>query len=343
MFHYAILAHPGHNRIYFQTALAVANHEIEAIMAGQGITLRRFTELTLGLPACISFETDQAIEGEALKALAAASLFYALFQIHEDGRLSPVAAPQWQHFPESLSQILKYTGKTNEQFTRLMVNLAHSACRTGSERLRLVDPMCGKGTTLYEGLIHGFDVEGIEINTKWVQEIQAYMVKFLKTGKYKHKLVKAKRNDAKGKKVADQLVIETAADKADYAAGRVQQFKLCGADTRQAQWLLKRNSCDLLVSDLPYGVQHGSKNAKDTKLDRSALTLLEEALPGWHQGLKSGGALALSFNEFTMKWKEVAELLAHQGFEVLDTPPYTGFLHRVDQSINRNLILAVKA
>ncbi len=31
-------------------------------------------------------------------------------------------------------QILKYNGKTNEQFTRLMVNLALSACKTGSKK-----------------------------------------------------------------------------------------------------------------------------------------------------------------------------------------------------------------
>ena len=42
----------------------------------------------------------------------------------------------------------------------MMISLALSVCNTGSERHRLLEPMCGKGTTLYEGMIQGFDVAG---------------------------------------------------------------------------------------------------------------------------------------------------------------------------------------
>lgn len=38
-----------------------------------------------------------------------------------------------------MSQILRYTGKTNEQFTRLMVNLGVSAANTDSTQLTLMD------------------------------------------------------------------------------------------------------------------------------------------------------------------------------------------------------------
>ena len=43
-----------------------------------------------------------------------------------------------------------------------------------------------------------------------------------------------------------------------------------------------------------------------------------------------------------MKWEEIADVLAKAGFKVLDEEPYVNYLHRVDQSINRNLIVAVK-
>ena len=44
-----------------------------------------------------------------------------------------------------------------------------------------------------------------------------------------------------------------------------------------------------------------------------------------------------------MKYDEVAIVLEKNGFKVLDEKPYHNYLHRVDQSINRNLIVAVKA
>ena len=240
-----------------------------------------------------------------------------------------------------MTQILKYVGKTNEQFTRLMVNLAVSACKTNSETPKLLDPMCGKGTTLYEGLIRGFDVVGVEINDKWVHEIETFIVKFMKTGKYKHKAQNGKLPGPNGKKMADYFTLNTAAKKEDFIAGNVQKMQLYSADTRKIDLLLKKESCDMIVSDLPYGVQHGTKN--DSDKDRSPLWLMQVALPSWYSALKTNGSVVLSFNEFTMKRKDLAVLMEEKGFTVLEDSPYINYLHRVDQSINRNIIVAIKA
>ncbi len=167
---------------------------------------------------------------------------------------------------------------------------------------------------LFEGLIHGLNVVGVEINQKWVQEIQTFIVKFMKNGRFKHKVSKEKRTSG-GKKVADGFVVEAAADKDDYNKGNLQTMKLYSADTRIADQVVKKNSVDVMVSDLPYGVQHGSKNAKDSKLNRSPLELLKEALPAWKVVLKKQGSVVLSFNEFTLKWKDVAALFEEQGWK----------------------------
>ncbi|MGU3841326.1 TRM11 family SAM-dependent methyltransferase, partial [Vibrio diabolicus] len=37
MYHYAILANPGHNRIYFDSAMTIACSELKAILASQGV------------------------------------------------------------------------------------------------------------------------------------------------------------------------------------------------------------------------------------------------------------------------------------------------------------------
>ena len=340
---YAILANPGHNRIYFDTALKIAVSELQAIADAYDMEIKEIGEGNLGLPASICFSTNRELKEEDFKALSFSSIYYALFEIVEGNLLRPISVPDFHTFPESMVQILKYNGKTNEQFTRLMVNLALSACKTGSKKITLLDPMCGKGTTLYEGFIRGFDVKGIEINEQWTQEIQTYVVRFLKEGKFKHKVEKSKVSDSKKKKIANVFNLTAAAEKNAFNSGEVQSFQLFNSDTRKADLLIKKKSCDIIISDLPYGVQHGSKNDRNSLMERSPLGLLKEAIPAWHNALKTKGSLVLSYNEFTMKYDELAIALEENGFKVLDETPYHNYLHRVDQSINRNLIVAVKA
>nr|WP_086940461.1 DNA methylase [Thaumasiovibrio occultus] len=342
MNHYAILANPGHNRIYFDTALVIGCAELQALLQSKGIEVTNIEQRDIGVPAAICFSTETPLAPEALQLLAASSLYYALFELLPEGLLKPLTPPSPFTFPEGMSQILRYTGKTNEQFTRLMINLAVSACKTQTERLCLMDPMCGKGTTLYEGLIRGFDVIGVEINQKWVHETEVFLTKYMKQGRYKHKAKKEKRTGANGKKLADCFVLECAADKDAFNQGENQNLKLLSIDTRESHQVIKKNSCDIIVSDLPYGVQHGSKNAKAPKMERSPLDLLKEALPSWRQSLKSKGAVVLSFNEFTLKWKDAAAAFEECGYIVKDQAPFIDYLHRVDQSINRNVIVAVK-
>lgn len=51
MFQYAILANPGHNRIYFDTAVKIACSELKAILDSMGLTVTEVTEKEIGLPA----------------------------------------------------------------------------------------------------------------------------------------------------------------------------------------------------------------------------------------------------------------------------------------------------
>lgn len=339
---YAILANPGHNRIYFDTAMKIAVSELSAITESNGINIKVIDEEIQGLPESLCFESDRELDQDDFKLIGASSIYYAIFEIIEGNLLKPIVVPDFHTFPESMVQILKYSGKTNEQFTRLMVNLAISACKTRTEKLVLLDPMCGKGTTLYEGFIRGLDVKGIEINEQWVQEIQTYVVRYMKEGRYKHKASKSRRSDERGRKLANVFTLEAASTKESFAAGDIQTMELFCADTRKTGKILKKKSCDIIVSDLPYGVQHGSKSDTDVKMSRSPLDLLKSCLPSWSEVLKTKGSIVLSFNEFTMKYIEVAAALEKNGFRVLEDYPYNNYIHRVDQSINRNVIVAVK-
>ena len=338
---YIILKNPGHNRIYFSMANKIARLELEAVCKYCDIDIKDVKEESI-LKSSISFTTEKELSEELFKIIGVSSIYYSIFKVIEDKLLEPILLPNYYTFPESMVQILKYNGKTNEQFTRLMVNLAISVCKTNYKRPMLLDPMCGKGTTLYEGFIRGFDVKGIEINDQWSQEIQMYIVRFLKEGKYKHKAKKSKKSDNAGKKIANVFDLVAASTKTEYNENKVQEFQLINCDTRKSNLIIKKKSCDIIVSDLPYGVQHGSKSSDKTSMERSPINLLKEALPNWIEALKNKGSMVLSFNEHTMKYDDLCHLIESMGLTVLKEEIYSGYIHRVDQAINRNLIVAVK-
>ena len=59
-------------------------------------------------------------------------------------------------------------------------------------------------------------------------------------------------------------------------------------------------------------------------------------------GNEKSGAVVLAYNEFTIKYDKLAAILEQAGFIVLRDEPYIGYLHRVDQAIKRNIIVARK-
>ena len=115
-------------------------------------------------------------------------------------------------------------------------------------------------------------------------------------------------------------------------------------DTRQSAALFGKRRFDVIATDAPYGVVHGSQTdvrGHSGKRDRSPAGLLREAVPAWVRQLRPGGALGMSWNTYGLTREDAAALLADAGLEVLDGDPWTGFVHRVDSSINRDLIVAV--
>jgi hypothetical protein len=88
-------------------------------------------------------------------------------------------------------------------------------------------------------------------------------------------------------------------------------------------------------------VQHGSRSGGG--LHRSPLDLLAAAVPGWVRVLRPGGAVGIAVNNRTSPRAHTLQVLADAGLEPLDSGPYRGFEHRVDQAIVRDIVVAVKA
>ena len=84
-----------------------------------------------------------------------------------EGPLLRPLEPQFTPFvPLEMAEIRRYKGKTNEVFTRVLLNLAiFAGAYAGqcTERLRILDPLAGGATTLFLALAGGYDAFGIEL------------------------------------------------------------------------------------------------------------------------------------------------------------------------------------
>src|ERR1051326_8038795 len=93
-------------------------------------------------------------------------------------------------YDSDLITIPKYAGKTNEQFTKLVLNLtllgSAFARRMLDGNLTVFDPLCGRGTTLNQALMYGYDGIGVEIDGKDVEAYKLFLQTWLKRKRLKH-------------------------------------------------------------------------------------------------------------------------------------------------------------
>jgi SAM-dependent methyltransferase len=339
---YALLTLPTQNRVYGRAAVELGLAElasVDRLLLGGRLGQPELT--TLAGRSYYLVEADR-LDAEALDAIALLSGVYAAFELH-DGRLAPVELPRVEHLPDDLITTQRYQGKTNEHLTRLMVNLALAALgpSSTSRRPTVFDPACGRGTTLNQALLYGLDAVGMEIEKSAVEAYALFIRTWLENHRLKHRLAfRPVRRD--GRTVAHLLEAEFSASRHELERGQPQRVRMVAADSVGAGDHLRAGSADLLVVDLPYGVQHGSR-AGGGRRERTPEAFLEAALPAWRQVLRPGSSACMAWNTRVLTRARLAELVAGAGFEVLEGSPFDGFAHRVDQGIQRDLLLAVAA
>ena len=342
---YAILYNPGHNRVYFDTSLKLAAAEL-GIAAGLSST--EYTNIRneniFGTNYLI-FETCDKLSEKDIKIISNLSFIYALFEaatIEGELYLKPILRLSASYVDESIGSILKYTGKTNEIFTRMMLNIAYCSqpCRGN---IKLLDPVAGKGTTLYEGLIKGYNVYGIEIGEKVTAEACTFMKKFLETSRYKFTFNTMKVSGEKKSFSAVRHTFEIAKTKYDFKSKNTKIAEFISGNSLYADKLFKRDYFDMIVGDLPYGIQHGNvTNEKQSSMTRNPAELLNLCVPSWYKVLRRQGVIVLSWNLNVLSRVKAIQILEEKGLVVENEGFYTQFEHRVDQAIKRDIIVARK-
>lgn len=328
----ALLVSPSSNRVYAQSAAALAVAELGAV--GQRVLGGAATDVrteTLGSVDYVTFTAPELSEltHAWLSNLAAT---FALFQMDEAGRLTPLELRRWDVLDSDLVSIQKYSGKTNEAFTKLLLNVTLAASSFAGERraLSVLDPLCGRGTTLNQALTYGFHATGVEVDKKDFEAYSLFIQRWVKDHRLKHKAV---QGSVKGH---PKLDLELGVSKERYKAGETLRVTYVNADTHAIAQVFQPRSFDLIVTDAPYGVQHGAHAGETTS--RKPLELLQTAVPVWRAALRSGGAIGIAWNTLVARRDKIAQLLQENGLEVCEFP--SSFEHRVDSSIQRDLIVA---
>ncbi len=334
---FALLISPLYERICYEDYQKLAINELKVLTDFSVEDIKfEFIADVLYLTFTMPNFTSSVFEN-----ISRASFFFAMYEVKEDS-LYPIKRSFSPYLPQSLSAMMKYTGKTNELFTRLLINLAYiSMDKVNVKRnVRLLDPVAGKGTTLYEAMSFGFDGYGLEIGEKPSMESYMFIKKFIEKLKIKHsprtERISGENKSFYGK--THKLTVFKDKDKGELD----HIFNILNVSSEFADQVFKTEFFDMIVGDLPYGIQHGNvTNEKQTNITRSPEMLLKKYLRTWVRVLKFGGTVALSWNSNVLSREKAIQIVQYAGLKIVDFNNLD-FSHRVDNAIYRNLIVAKK-
>lgn len=332
---YGIMLWPHANARYQTESIRLARAELSIMLRyicpEAAVSENPRTDINM-----LEFETPAALDEAQIALLAGHSLMYALFEVHGD-MLRPVCGRPEAYLGADLPGILKYKGKTNEQFTEMVINTAlYSSAFAGKaqERLSFLDPMCSKGTALFLAINRGWNADGTDVCGADLREMNQFFKRYLEYHRIKHSSGKRSATMKNAKPVTvNEFTFSDSVE--NYRAGNTALMRYAECDCGKVASCFTKTRYHIITADLPYGVQHSA--GKETFEG-----LLRRVIPAWREVLRPGGAIALSFNANTIKPALIREILASSGLTVMEGGEYDGFSHWVEQAVTRDIAVAVR-
>jgi len=312
---FAIQISPEAKSAYFAEYQAVAQQELLQSLHGVAIASKGLELLKIGSLEFFVLELPE----DALPLVANLSFVLGVFEYHEEGLIPLDLAPTFLLHDDFVFGS-KFKGKTNERLTQMLINVGLSYLDSDVKDVRLLDPMCGRATTLLWAMRYGISAVGIEQDSKALGDIQRNVKKWCKVHRQKHKFDEGYVSRANKKKTGPY--VQFSVD--DHS------MKVITGDARVADTLLGKQRFNLIVSDLPYGVQHFT-----TEKTRNPNAVLESCLPVWKSVLAKDGVMVLAYNRYLPKRETFTKLAEEAGLNVVpfEVP------HRMSESIVRDLIV----
>ena len=332
---FGLIRHPN---IQYREALArLSICELSMMLESLSICSDVFLE-TIGNAAFLSFECRELTGSELCFLSRHSSVCF--FSVNENGRLLPVTVSSSDYLPEDLPEVLKYKGKTNSSFTRMMINTALSLTPFSLQgsKITVADPLCGKGTTLFSAVQAGFCAIGIEKEKRFTAEAEDYFSRYLRLHGIKHQMVKKSETaNASSVPVTDFTFSST---REGYRSGDLRTLRIAVGDTSHLKAVSRGSNINIIVADLPYGIQHAPSGG--TRI-ASFEGLLDRALPAWADVLVRNGAAAISFNTLTLHRDAVLSALVRSGLSPVERLPLFSLKHSVEQAVVRDVVFAIKS
>ncbi len=304
---------------------------VELSLSPPGQSLSSIETVTLGRRKYIKFSIDDnAMGNNVLYELGNMSMTNSFFYYYEElGSISgpflkPIEIPDYHSLSYDFLMTRRYKGKTNEMFTHFLCNVARyssSFSHSNWSDIRIFDPLAGGGTTLFTALYLGAETAGVEKNSKDVQSTVTFLKQYTKEQKI-FCIFKEERLKKSIKKY--WFTIGT----------NRQKCLLVNGDTADSAFLIsgiKKPHC--IVTDLPYGIQHGGQIAE----------LIASAVPVWASLVLPGGAIVMSWDSSRFSRTQMIRLLKDNvKINIREGGIYENMAHRVDRVIKERDVIVAK-
>ncbi len=323
---------PQRSTQYADVAGALAPHELALSPVGRLMT--EVCAIRLGGRPYLRFDLSAAPDEAQRGELGALALSSGFFTYHERiGELQgPFLRPLETCFAAALPQDLlmarRYRGKTNEQFTHFLCNIARFSSGYADrpwDALSVFDPLAGGGTTLFAALTLGANAAGVERELGDVESTAAFLGEYLREHGVPFDL--------------KQERLRKLGHRWSFAIGKAtprvvrQRCLLAHGETARSPELIAGFRPHLIVTDLPYGIQHHGP----------LVALLSAALPAWTSLLAEEGALVFSWDATRFPRPDMIALVeSAAALRVFNQPPYDRLGHRVDRVIKQREVLVAR-
>ena len=271
------------NRVYTQSMVDVVRAELDVVLDATVGPAKSVTVSTHGRSSVLSVDHDDDISG----AVTSMSATAAVFVERAPTALEPVPCDDDLAFGTDVVTTQRYKGKTNERLTRLMVNTARVLDASKAVNARsIIDPMCGRGTTLNWALLYGIPAVGLDIDRRALDEYATFLQQWAQGHRFPHRMQRFKKERSDGR----HFEFSVARDRATLEAKQTPDIRVFHAPADAERVPVGKAS--MVVSDLPYGIQHRGRSAKAAT---SIAALIEQLSPRWTEWIRIGGSLAMSW------------------------------------------------
>lgn len=271
-------------------------------------------------------------DGALLASLATLGNAFELFEAL-GGVEGPLLRPVPVSYPHLLSPdiaaVRRYKGKTSELFTLFMCNVAKFASAFAEapwRDLRVFDPLSGGGTTPFTALSLGAHAAGVERERGDAESTAMFLAQYCREARVSVGVREEKLRPLS----AHRWRLRVGREKEDPRACLIA----AGDSALSRDLLAGFGRPHLVVTDLPYGIQHDAPLAE----------LLSRCLPAWAGMMEPGGALAFSWDSTRAGRDEMAALVEDLSpLRVVRDAPYGDLAHRVDRVIKRRDVIVARA